>query len=435
MNIVLSNIEHKGRPYIGFETSTNVAVNRVFTDCFFARWSRTKKTWYIPVDIEKARSLCKLLKKIGSIVIIAPPDLFPEAAAMRPTIAELVSKEPTIKNIKRSVPGRFFLKQHKDRLNIYRQTLILHGYSNNTIKTYLNEFVQFLQAIKKTDPESLTPERLRDYLEYCFVKLQLSENTIHSRLNALKFYYEKVLNRLKFFWRIPRPKKHLILPKVLGEEELRRLFAAVSNLKHKAILFVAYSAGLRVSEVVNLRLEDIDRGRMQLFVYCSKGKKDRYVRLSPLVLDVLEEYYKSCYPRPANYLFEGQEAGTPISTRTAQTVFSDAKRKAGIIKTISFHGLRHSFATHMLEKGVDVKYIKEILGHFNIQTTERYLHVRREYLVNLESPIESLFRDARLPNSKLDLRPQPSPPGDALDGGLNQKILPPSTNKKNDWRK
>lgn len=139
-------------------------------------------------------------------------------------------------------------------------------------------------------------------------------------------------------------------------------------------------------------MQDIDRERRQLFVYCSKGKKDRYVALSPLLLDILESYYKFCKTKPVNYLFEGNEPGQPYSTRSAQIIFHDAKLKAGISKTISFHGLRHSFATHMLEKGVDVKYIKEILGHFNIKTTERYLHVKRETLINIPSPLDALYQ-------------------------------------------
>jgi integrase/recombinase XerD len=191
---------------------------------------------------------------------------------------------------------------------------------------------------------------------------------------------------------LPRPKKHLQLPKVLGQEELRRLFASPKNLKHKAILFIAYSAGLRVSEVINLRLQDIDREREQIFVHCSKGKKDRYVRLSPLVLDVLEQYYKKSLVKPTNYLFEGQEKGKPYTIRSAQQIFTDAKQKAGILKSTSFHSLRHSFATHLLEKGVDVIFIKEILGHFDIKTTERYLHVRKDVLINIESPIDDLYR-------------------------------------------
>lgn len=207
----------------------------------------------------------------------------------------------------------------------------------------------------------------------------------------MKFYYEQVLKREKFFWEIPRPKKHIILPKVLSDAEIGRMFKAVTNLKHKAILFTAYSAGLRVSEVVNLKIKDIDTGRMTLFIENAKGKKDRVVNLSPLLLDVLRSYVKQAAPRPKVYLFESDVAGEPYSTRSAQIIFSEARKKAGINKTVSFHSLRHSFATHLLEKGVDIRYIKDILGHFNIKTTERYTHVSRRALVNIGSPLDDLF--------------------------------------------
>lgn len=173
---------------------------------------------------------------------------------------------------------------------------------------------------------------------------------------------------------------------------MTRLFNAVSNLKHKAILFTAYSAGLRVSKVTALQLNHIYSGRMQIYIKCAKGKKDRYAGLSPLVLDVLREYIKQCKPRPIKYVFEGMQPGIEYSDRSAQKVFENAKNKARIIKEITFHGLRHSFATHLLEKGVDVKYIQELLGHFNIKTTQRYLHVRKEQLVNIVSPIDDLYK-------------------------------------------
>jgi site-specific recombinase XerD len=137
---------------------------------------------------------------------------------------------------------------------MFLQTLQLKAYSVSTIKTYRNEFGIFLQHLGNVSPDKLTVERVKDYLQYCYTTLKLSENTIHSRMNALKFYYEQVLKREKFFWEIPRPKKPMILPKLLNETELRRLFNAVSNKKHKAMLFTAYSAGLRLSEIVNLKL-------------------------------------------------------------------------------------------------------------------------------------------------------------------------------------
>ncbi|GAA4730089.1 tyrosine-type recombinase/integrase [Flavisolibacter ginsenosidimutans] len=218
---------------------------------------------------------------------------------------------------------------------------------------------------------------------------------MHSRINAIKFYFEQVLGREKFFWEIPRPKKHLQIPKVLSEAELRKLFAALQNNKHKAILFTAYSAGLRVSEVVGLQIKHIDSNRMQIFVEKSKGKKDRVVMLSPLLLDVLRAYLKECVPRPSTFLFEGYTANTPYSAKSAQRIFQMARQRAGINKAVSFHSLRHSFATHLLEKGVAIHFIQDLLGHFSIKTTARYLHVTKEKLVNILSPLDDLWKDQR----------------------------------------
>lgn len=337
-----------------------------------AKWSSTFKAWHIANTLEN-RKKCGLLEK----------EIVPQKIVSN----VLPKKTPTISYKTKSIAA---LNAHI--LPKVKQQLTLLAYSPSTHKTYINEISIYLQQIGHRNADEITPQNLKDYLQYCFEKLKLSENTLHSRMNALKFYYEQVLKREKLFWEIPRPKKPLQLPKVLGEKELKKIFEAANNLKHKAILFVAYSAGLRVSEVINLRLQDIDRERQQLFIHCSKGKKDRYVRLSPMVLDVLEQYYKLSKQKPTNYVFEGLEKGKPYTIRSAQQIFSDCKLKAGIIKTVSFHSLRHSFATHILEKGIDVVFIQEILGHFDIKTTKRYLHVRRDYLINIESPLDNLYK-------------------------------------------
>jgi len=256
----------------------------------------------------------------------------------------------------------------------------------------MNELTQYLQALKNHSADGMPVERIRQYLQFCFEVLKLSENTIHSRINALKFYYEQVLKRDRFFWDIPRPKKPQQLPRLLSEVELTRLFNALKNKKHKAMLFTAYSAGLRVSEIVSLRIADIDSSRMQILLTRAKGKKDRYVNLSPVLLDILREYIKSCRPKPVVYLFESGSTGTAFPTRTVQQIFSQAKNAAGIRKEVGIHSLRHSFATHLLEKGTDIRYIKDILGHFNIRTTERYLHVANRQLVNIISPFDDLWK-------------------------------------------
>jgi len=281
-------------------------------------------------------------------------------------------------------------------LTVLREKLKLKGYSNSTIRTYVNEMAQLLKVLGSIPADKLSEDHLKRYLLFCVEKLKLKENTLHSRINALKFYYEKVLGRQRFFWEIPRPKKPILLPKVLGEDELARLFNALNNLKHKAMLFTAYSGGLRVSEIAALKIKHIDSGRMQILIERAKGKKDRYVNLSPVLLDVLRAYVKKYKPRPQEYLFESEQTGRAYPTRTIQRVFQLAKLRARISKDVGIHSLRHSFATHLLEKGTDIRYIKDILGHYNIKTTERYLHVAREKMVNIVSPLDDLWRSGKI---------------------------------------
>ena len=275
------------------------------------------------------------------------------------------------------------------------QQLQLKAYSSSTIRTYRNEFAQLLHLLGKIHVQALQPYHLQRYLIYCMER-GLKENSVHSRMNALKFYYEQVLHKEKMFFEIPRPKKPILLPKLLNETELRKLFNALTNKKHKAMLFTAYSAGLRVSEIANLKIVHIDSKRMQIFIGRAKGKKDRYVNLSPVLLDILRNYIKEYEPKPKEFLFESEQTGGAYPSRTIQQIFTNAKNKAGIRKEIGIHSLRHSFATHLLDKGTDIKYIKELLGHFNIRTTERYLHVSKQKLVNIISPLDDLMKNEEI---------------------------------------
>jgi integrase/recombinase XerD len=401
LTVTLTPLHHRNAECIGIYFKPNQQLSISLKKIKGIKWSSSNKCWYLPLSKQNYTRICStigtqaivnttklkeyLIKKQATAKTIAPIK-----AVTPPTTTRQVQATTTLVTAKAAL-AKISLT-NMQALAVFVQQLQLKGYSNSTIKTYRNEFCQLLQTIKKTAVQSLTADDLKRYLVYAMKTEGISDNTAHSRLNALKFYFEQVLKREKFFWEIPRPKKPLQLPKVLGQHELRKLFAAPKNLKHKAILFVAYSAGLRVSEVINLRLQDIDRERQQLFIHCSKGKKDRYVRLSPMVLDVLEQYYKKTQPRPTNYMFEGTERGMPYSIRSAQLIFSNAKRHAGIQKTVSFHSLRHSFATHLLEKGIDVIFIKDILGHFDLKTTQRYLHVRTDMLINIQSPLDDLYK-------------------------------------------
>ena len=193
---------------------------------------------------------------------------------------------------------------------------------------------------------------------------------LHTTINALKFYFEQVEGRAKEFYDLPRPQKPLKLPPVMGEEEVVQLIQKTKNLKHQALLLTAYSAGLRVSELVALKIRDIDSGRMLVHIHEGKGGKDRMVQLSEVLLETLRAYYKQY--KPTVYLFEGDRRGEPYSTRSAQKVIKRAKLRAGVKKKGSIHMLRHSYATHLLESGTDIRYIKELLGHNSLKTTLRY---------------------------------------------------------------
>lgn len=386
--LVLKPLQHNNKDErIGLFIAANKIIQDIIKSLTAVKWSPTHGCWHIPCTQASYAATCKALHQK---VIIDNKAL--AAYLQKRQTANAVQQKAGYKKTASIEQVSAISHYNMQLLQRTVQQLQLKAYSTSTLRTYKNEIGIFMQTLKNKNADTLTNEEVRRYVHYCINKLKLSENTIHSRLNALKFMYEQVLGHEKFFVEIPRPKKKIQLPKVLGETELRRLFNAPQNLKHKAILFVAYSAGLRVSEVINLRLQDIDRERKQLFIHCSKGKKDRYVMLSPLVLDVLEQYYKMSEVKPTNYLFEGMEKGMPYSIRSAQQIFNDAKKAAGILKSLSFHSLRHSFATHLLEKGIDVIFIKDILGHFDIKTTERYLHVKRELLINIESPVDALYR-------------------------------------------
>lgn len=395
--VILKPLYHRDADCIGIYFARNNTLQSIVQTQAGGKWSRTHKCWYVSCTKRNYEQLAIILK--GKVVL--------ETEELRKYLLEKKKNKPVItsesekltvlpKKIKKAAAPANYLhtisKENREALQLYGRELVLKGYSQSTIRTYENEFKQFLNAIKDNPAKGFNVSRLKDYLQYCHVKLNLSENTLHSRINALKFYYEQVLGREKFFWEIPRPKKPLLLPKLLNENELRRLFNALANKKHKAMLLTTYSAGLRVSEVVNLKIADIDSKRMQIFIERAKGKKDRYVNLSPILLDILRNYLLEYKPRPKIYLFESEQTLLAYPTRTVQQIFSNAKNKAGIKKDVGIHSLRHSFATHLLEKGTDIKYIKDLLGHFNIKTTERYLHVSKEKLINIVSPFDDLWK-------------------------------------------
>ena len=248
----------------------------------------------------------------------------------------------------------------------------IRNYSPRTIKTYVS-MIAGLSRFYKTSPDNLSTQQLKDYLHYRIQQEHVSHSTINQCIGAWRLLQVDILKRDWEEFKIKRPKTEKKLPVVLSRQEALRLINAPSNLKHIAILTLTYATGLRRGEVLNLKSEHIDADRNQILVVAGKGGKQRMVPISNSVLELLRAYYKKY--RPEKYLFEGMKSGNSYSETSFEKIVKMATRKAGIKKRVSPHTLRHSFASHMLEKGLNLKKLQLMMGHSTMQTTAIYLHV------------------------------------------------------------
>ena len=265
----------------------------------------------------------------------------------------------------------------------------IRGFSPTTQKAYLGGVSRIAQHYRMS-PDRLSEEQIRSYLHFLIEDRKLSQSYISQAYSGLKFLFQITLKQDWDAWRIPRSKKVKKLPVVLSQDEVSRLLSVTENLKHRALMMVIYSGGLRVSEATGLRPSDIDSDRMRIRVH-GKGKKERDTLLSQAALKILRAYFMRY--RPLTWLFEGQRRGERIHTRTVQKVIRRAAAKAGINKTATAHTLRHSFATHLLESGVDLFHIQRLLGHATPRTTTIYLHVSNRDLASIQNPLDRLEID------------------------------------------
>ena len=272
-----------------------------------------------------------------------------------------------------------------------RQEMRTRNYSPKTIKAYLSHLRQFVRWLVPSHPRDAVPDRIRGYVLHCIQERGYSSSSVNQLINALRFLYVELYGTAFRLGEIPRPKKDRKLPVVLSQEEVLRVLGSLENRKHRAILMLIYSAGLRVGEAVRLRLEDIDEGRGMIHLHGAKGRKDRYTLLSDVALAVLREYCRQYAPR--DFVFEGMPGRRHYSERSVQLVFERALVRAGIRKPATVHTLRHSFATHLLEAGTDLRYIQELLGHASSRTTEIYTHVSGRILGRIESPLDRAARE------------------------------------------
>ena len=335
------------------------------------RWDAKNKWWTIPYSARYEQ------------------DVVREAQAMRLKVRH---ESEEIREIKMPRVSAYDIPNYRRCPDEYTQKLTELRYSPQTIKNYQAMFEEFINHYPGRKTDELGEKEVIAFSRFLVTERGVSISTQNTAINAIKFYYEKVLGGKRKFYFLERPRRERKLPLVCSEEEIIRIIKGAGSLKHKAILMTIYSAGLRISELINLEINDLDPDRMQIRVRQSKGKKDRYTLLSDKLLKVLEEYIMQY--QPTKWLFNGQSSDpyhpVPYSARSAQAVLKKAATKAGIRKPITLHTLRHSFATHLLEHGTDLRYIQSLLGHESPVTTQIYTHVTTRGFEQLKSPIDHL---------------------------------------------
>lgn len=267
------------------------------------------------------------------------------------------------------------------------QDLLVRGRSANTREGYLR-VVADLATYHHRSPDQLSEGEVQQYLLHLIAERQLAWSSCRVAVAALRFFYEVTLGRPRATYTVPLPKGAQKLPEILSREEVARLLGSVANRKHRALLMTIYAGGLRVSEVVRLRVTDIDSQRMLIRVEQGKGRKDRYTLLSPRLLEELRAYYRVY--RPTEWLFPARGTSVPMCTGSARYIYTAAKLRAGIRKQGNIHSLRHAFATHLVESGTDVVTLQSLLGHSDIKTTMRYLHLSSRHVAAHVSPFDQL---------------------------------------------
>ncbi|HNS42107.1 MAG TPA: site-specific integrase [Taishania sp.] len=340
-------ITHEGKRRIAVEFDNKPELIQRFKLLSGATWSRTLKCWHLP-DTKEYRKLFKI------------------------SVFE-----------NKHLPHRFY-----PLLERFVKWLRSKRYSESTIKTYSEVVAIFFAFHHDKQVDEITNNDVVVFNNEYILKRKLSSTYQNQTVNALKLFYRVVENRNIDVESIHRPRVEHRLPHVLSMEEVKQLLQALPNVKHRVMLSLIYACGLRRSELLNLRPTDIDSKRMTIFIQQSKGKKDRLVPLTEKILHLLREYY--ILYRPKVWLFEGQEACSQYSPKSLQNVMKMALKKSNINKPATLHWLRHSYATHLLDKGTDLRYIQELLGHNSSRTTEIYTHVSTRDLQRIRSPFDDL---------------------------------------------
>ncbi len=369
-NFTASRIVHRGKTRIAVAFKNDRELIERFKKLEGSRWSTTLKTWHVPDTPENRK---KFLLETHNGTQKAPElatSLVNNSEQQPPIVIETENPELNAKVLQ------------------FSRWLSSKRYSVNTIKTYTDGIKSFLKFHSGRSIDSLTNSDVIAYNNDYIIKKNLSASFQNQVVNAIKLFYSTIENRQLAIELIHRPKRPKLLPNVLSKEEVKQILTVSGNLKHRAMLSLIYSCGLRCGELLRLKPEHIDSNRQVVIIKQAKGRKDRIVPLSARILEILRDYYKTA--KPKNWLFEGQIKGQMYDERSLQLVLKQCVFKCNINKPVTLHWLRHSYATHLLESGTDLRYIQELLGHSSSKTTEVYTHVSNKELQRIVSPFDTL---------------------------------------------
>ena len=348
--------------------SFNKALSEMLRKMPFNNWDSKNKWWSVACSE-------KILKDIKTFAESIGLEVHYEEEAEEGNACRVKRIAPDEIPNYRSCPEEFTKKLEELR------------YSPKTIKTYKGLFEEFINYYHQDDIDRINEKMILVFLQYLVIDRKISTSYQNQSINAIKFYYERVRGGQRKTYYIERPIREKTLPVVLNEEEVIHTIRQVKNIKHLAIITLIYSSGLRLGELINLKIKDIDSNRMQVFIRQAKGRKDRYTLLSKKALSILRQYFEVY--RPKEWLFEGA-TGRQYSESSVQTIVKEAFRKAGIRKKVSTHTLRHCFGTHLLENGTDLRYIQALMGHSSSKTTEIYTHITTKGFDQIENPLDKL---------------------------------------------
>ena len=337
------------------------------------RWDSSKKVWILKNDEETIKKLKELFGDEEIYLTYNKSGDFTQNINKK---TEVITKNGNVCTEKES-----YIKELSDLLK-------LKGYSFKTRKSYISHFRRMIEYFNK-NPQDVSQSEIRSYLVYLLDSKDVSHSYINQIVSVVKIYYNEILKNTVSL-DVPRPKKQRKLPSVLSQEEVIKILDSIKNIKHRTILYLIYSAGLRNGEVVRLKIEDIDPDRMLIRVVQGKGAKDRYTVLSQVAYEMLKQYLQLY--KPETWLFPGGNGNGHLVERTVEKIFEKACFNAKIIKDASPHTFRHSFATHLLENGTDIRFIQELLGHASSKTTEIYTHVTQKSIQKIQSPLDRIMK-------------------------------------------